>query len=675
MRRMRLVLISLLGAGVLALAGTASAAASYGVMVWGGGELFKVGTLGNGTTSGSDVPLTVNGLSEVSSITSGFGQIIAVMNDGTVKSWGLNKLGELGVGSGAGQCDPEIECGLKPESVPGLTGVTSASAGLYHTLALLSNGTVKAWGDDAQGQLGPETVSETCLFTSEMVPCSRTPVAVSGLTEVKAIAAGGGQSLALLNDGKVMAWGENVKGQLGDGTTTDSATPVEVTGLPDEPGLKVIAISAGYAESMALLSNGTVMAWGGNGHGQLGQEEHPPTGPETCGPEKEPCSTKPLLVKGLSDVSAISAGYWNEVALRSNHTVMTWGNDERGQLGIGDTTGPELCPFPDMSCSSTPVEVPGLSGVTQVVASKDTEVLALLENGSVMAWGAGGGGQLGNGAHAGHPQCAEFYCSPSPTPVSGIAHATMLAAGAESGVALVPTGSPPEFGRCLPAKADDDYEGGKYEGGCAAEGASRDHEWYAGVHAPGFTVSGKDVKLVSIAGKEIICQSESATSEFSDTKQVRDLVMRLTGCQLIVAGLDAECTSAGAQEGEVVTYSLEGTLGWEDKATAKVALALTPTAGSERVAEFLCTNATTTLPVLISGSVIAQIAVGHVNKMASALTLKFKQTKGKQAPEQVEGGSKDTLELAVGSEAAEQAGLALQSKQATEERIEVNTSH
>lgn len=113
---------------------------------------------------------------------------------------------------------------------------------------------------------------------------------------VKAIAAGRHFSLALLTNGTVMAWGENTFGQLGDGTTVSSDAPVAVAGLSG-----VTAIAAGAEFSLALLSNGTVMAWGLNEHGRLGDGTI--TGPETCN-SSLPCSTTPVPVSGLSGVPA-----------------------------------------------------------------------------------------------------------------------------------------------------------------------------------------------------------------------------------------------------------------------------------------------------------------------------------------------------------------------------------
>lgn len=133
-------------------------------------------------------------------------------------------------------------------------GFSVLAAGAYHSLAIAADGTVWAWGDNFWGQLGDGTTTERL-----------TPVQVDGLTDVVAVAAGAEHTIALRRDGTVWAWGGNYSGELGDGTTTDRSTPGQARGMAD-----VVAIAAGSQHTVALRRDGTVWAWGDNYDGQLG---------------------------------------------------------------------------------------------------------------------------------------------------------------------------------------------------------------------------------------------------------------------------------------------------------------------------------------------------------------------------------------------------------------------
>ena len=176
------------------------------------------------------------------------------------------------------------------------------SAGLWHCLAIRSNGTVISWGHNASGELGNGTTTD-----------SSTPVNVVGLSDVSRVSSGGAFSLALRSNGSLMAWGHNASGELGDGKApTDSSKPVRVKGLGSGSG--VVAMSAGNAFALALKSDGSVLAWGNNQSGELGDGSHTN-------------SPTPTQVKGLgsgSGVVAISAGNAFALALRSDGAVLAW---------------------------------------------------------------------------------------------------------------------------------------------------------------------------------------------------------------------------------------------------------------------------------------------------------------------------------------------------------------
>ena len=275
------------------------------------------GHLGNGKLTDSYVPVAVcavgerapcsSNLSEVTAIAAGEGFSVALLKNGTVVAWGENHYGQLGNGSTTFSDVPVAVCavGEKAPCSHDLSEVSATAAGAGDSLALLKNGTVVAWGYNAAGQLGTgrTTGPEEC---SGRTACSKIPVPVSNLSEVSAIAAGAGYSMALLKNGTVKAWGENEGGQLGDGSTEPSDVPVVLSDLSE-----VSAISAGAGDSLALLKSGTVMSWGENNYGQLGDGSS--SGPEEC--TDGACSRTPVPVSALSGVSSISAGEGSELAI------------------------------------------------------------------------------------------------------------------------------------------------------------------------------------------------------------------------------------------------------------------------------------------------------------------------------------------------------------------------
>lgn len=299
--------------------------------------------------------------------------------------WGYNLRGQLGDGS--------TEESDVPVSVSGLSGVKAVSAGSSFGLALLNSGTVMAWGENGFGELGNGTHGEF----------SDVPVSVSGLSEVAAIAAGTDHGLALLSDGKVMAWGYNAFGQLGDGMKGGfSDVPVLVSGLSG-----VTAIAAGADYSLALLSSGEVVGWGYNEDGELGN-----------GTTTE--SDVPVKVHGLKHVVAIAAGNGVSSALLESGRMADWGYNGEGQLGNGTEGG----------FSDVPVKVSGIK--TGVALPNGGESMVLLRDGAVMDWGLGSNGRLGNGTEGGS--------SDVPVAVSGVHTAVAIAGGFEQRFALLQSG-------------------------------------------------------------------------------------------------------------------------------------------------------------------------------------------------------------------------------------------
>jgi alpha-tubulin suppressor-like RCC1 family protein len=395
---------------------TPASATSSGTFAWGWNHTGQLGTGGTflqftlvGYTEGTDQPIEipeikpagdeslvslgpvgVGGLSGVTAISAGDGVSLAVVN-GKVMAWGSNGVGTLGTGNtithpvnpGPQVCQGTGFCSTVPVPVVGLPEeVTAVSAQGEQSLALLKKGeTVMEWGRPVAG------------CSAESREPKYVPVPVGGLPkEVTAISAGADFNLALLKNGTVMEWGTNLYGELGISTGPEdcggepySSVPVEVPKLPHE----VVAISAGGEHSLALLKDGTVMAWGKNDSGQL---------------DNGSVTNEAAKVSGLSGVTAISAGYERSLALSkgtmSKGKVMAW-------------PGP----------SGVPVEVSGLSGLNEevtAISTGGTHSLALLSGGKVWAWGSNGLGELGNGTK---------LDSAEPVEVSGLSGITGIAAG------------------------------------------------------------------------------------------------------------------------------------------------------------------------------------------------------------------------------------------------------
>ncbi len=247
--------------------------------------------------------------------------------DGTVLAWGENHAGQLGLGT-PGVLPKSWEV-IKPvpapTPVPGLAGVRQLATDGLSVIALLADGTVRAWG--ACGNWKLDGVPGSGRDEPFRVPF---PAAVTGLTGVKAVSAGSRFALALMNDGTVKAWGSNKFGQIGDEVISRSATPVTIAGLDN-----VVAVSAGLGYAMALRRDGTVRVWGDGGDVELLYNFAGTRDPSIH--KGDQWTARPFAIPGLRDVVAISAGASN-IALLANGTVRAWGYNGFCSMGLGRCT-------------------------------------------------------------------------------------------------------------------------------------------------------------------------------------------------------------------------------------------------------------------------------------------------------------------------------------------------
>ena len=244
-----------------------------------------------------------------------------LIQDGTVHAAGFNGFGELGNGTNTDSSN------FVTVSTANVHDIVQIAAGFAHGLALRRDGTVWAWGNNASGQLGNGTTVN-----------SNVPVQVTapGFTGIVAIAATGfSSSYAVDGTGRVWVWGANDAGQLGDGTTTNRATPAKLTSVAG-----VVALAPAGSSVLALVSDGTLRAWGRNSDGQLG------TGDTTN--RLTPVVAQP----SLTGVVRIAATYRAAYAVLADGSVRAWGANDINQLGDGTTT-PSLAPVTVKTGAST----------------------------------------------------------------------------------------------------------------------------------------------------------------------------------------------------------------------------------------------------------------------------------------------------------------------------------
>jgi len=383
-----------LASGVASLAAgmnhTCALTTAGGVKCWGANSLGQLGeNMPEGNVADSaksrSTPVDVTGLaSGVADMALGDQYSCVLTTAGGVKCWGDNSVGQLG--------DNTRTIRLMPADVTGLaSGVAAIEAGGAHTCALTTAGGVKCWGANSKGQLGDNSTLERLV-----------PVDVVGLgSGVAAIAAGGFHTCALTTTGGVKCWGGNSFGQVGDNSTTDRLTPVDVTSLADE----IRFIAAGEQHSCALTATGGVKCWGDNSTGQLGDNSTADR-------------LTPVDVVGLaSGVNAIAAGAGGTPMGNISHTcaltaaggVKCWGYNGFGQLGDNSTTN-----------RSAPVDVTGLASGVAAIEAGGAHTCALTTVGGAKCWGYSYFGQLGNGsagvqrapvnvAASDNPIVVEFY--------------------------------------------------------------------------------------------------------------------------------------------------------------------------------------------------------------------------------------------------------------------------
>ncbi|ADO68662.1 RCC1 domain-containing protein [Stigmatella aurantiaca] len=331
--------------------------------LWGRNNRGQLG-LGAEVTADQRVPKPVPGMEGVAAVALNQNHSMALKEDGTVWAWGENAQGQLGLGKPpeAGQPrTPDLTARWSPTRVEGLSGAVALALGYRHSLVLMEDGTVRAFGDNSTGQLGDGTTESPRDY----------PVLVGGLTEVVKVVAGSMHSVALKRDGTVWVWGRNTYGNLGQGTQDSTAhpTPAQVPGVANG-----VDIATGRDHILVLHAGGTVSSWGLDASGQLGFGEAIP------GEQ----SNAPVQVKNLVDARFVFANGNMSYAQRADGTLLSWGQNFNGQLGNGSKT-------------DTNVPVPAAEGLKGLLTLSPgaTHVVAFHRDGSLFTWGWSFSGSLG----------------------------------------------------------------------------------------------------------------------------------------------------------------------------------------------------------------------------------------------------------------------------------------
>ncbi len=314
------------------------------------------GQLGNGTTTRSLTAVDVQSAATFSSIGEAQGKwSCALTATGTAQCWGYNAYGQLGDGTTTDRSTPV--------AVNGLGGVTEIATGNTHACALLADATLRCWGDSYFGELGAGNVVGTQL----------SPIPVVGLTDVTGVEVGNLRTCATVESGALHCWGSNTNGGLGDGTTVQRNTPVQVLGVQN--AVDVELGSGGHTCVVEL--GGTVKCWGSNNFGAIGLGS-------------APNSLTPVVVEPLAGAIDVAAGYAHTCGLFGDGTVSCIGMNTDGQLGDGTTTS-----------RRTFATVPGLTGVLRIDASSyNTCADTATER---FCWGRNGSGQVGDTTTAPRP--------------------------------------------------------------------------------------------------------------------------------------------------------------------------------------------------------------------------------------------------------------------------------
>ncbi|GAB3877641.1 hypothetical protein GCM10028824_38080 [Hymenobacter segetis] len=334
--------------------------ALHGVAIRTDGTLWAWGRnvnnqLGDGTTTVRRSPVQIGSATTWKQAVVGPTYTVALRTDGTLWGWGNNDYGQLGDGSTTNQ--------PTPTQMGSVTTWQALATGNYQTLALRTDNSVWAFGWNSDGQLGSPDAPN---------PLHATPTQVGTALDWATAAVGSDFTTATKTTGELLSWGENISGQLGQGSALKMILPVPA---PVAGAATWQRSSVGLRHGAAIRTDGSLWAWGQNGFGQTGQN---------TAFNNPPVST-PVPVSAGSTWQSLSAGQEFTLAIRADGTLWAWGLNTSGQLGDGTLT-----------TRLAPVQVGTDANWLQVSAGVGF-ALGLRTDGTLWAWGTNGNGQLGDG--------------------------------------------------------------------------------------------------------------------------------------------------------------------------------------------------------------------------------------------------------------------------------------
>lgn len=320
---------------------------------WGRNNSGQLGTGQNSSTINL-TPKQIGTESNWSKISAGNAHNLAIKTDGTLWAWGRNSDGQIGMGSNASSFNT-------PQQIGTDTDWAFISAGDEFSLAIKTNGTLWAWGDNFFGQLGDTSTDDR-----------NAPVQIGLATNWSIVSAGTQHALGLKTNGELWAWGTNNTARFSSTLPSFSYVPIQMG--TDTDWSKVVAARD---HGVALKTNGTFWTWGSNATGQLGD-----------GTTVD--KTSPINIASLNGALKIAKGHQHTLVIKNDGTIWSWGGNATGQLGIGTPLMP--APSPTLS----PTQENTLNNTWIYIDSKITHTAAIRSDGSLYTWGANLWGQLGD---------------------------------------------------------------------------------------------------------------------------------------------------------------------------------------------------------------------------------------------------------------------------------------